>query len=497
MKTFMKKILFSAFTLLISLMSVQSQTLTLDAESGNRTTEQANCWAFGASSYSNLEFRISGNWSVRTNQLTSTNLGASWIKSPWMLPGKGNISMKTRLENDRGSTRAIVIQFVSYDADALSSSKEAKSKEFYTYNWPTPLDIKVRDLTVPVPDEIANSGKPYKIMISFIGSGGTSRAFADDVIIPGTYFSSPADNCLPKIESKDKDGDGINDNDDAYPDDKFRAFNNYLPTSSFSTLMFEDLWPAKGDYDFNDLVVDYKINRVTNASNQIVDILFTYKVKAIGAGFKNGFGVEFTGIPASAVYEVKGSNIKGNVHKFESNGLEAGTKHLTFIAFDNAINELPYAGGGVIGVNTTIGAPKQKVTEKLIILSLMKDGKPANGNALSLKELGFDQFNPFLIVNQIRGREVHLADKAPTALADPKLFNTSDDGSNEGLNRWYKSKNNFLPWALNVSMSVPYPAEKVNIQKGFPLFKDWVESNGVKNIDWYTPSHQILENLYK
>jgi len=196
------------------------------------------------------------------------------------------------------------------------------------------------------------------------------------------------------------------------------------------------------------------------------------------------------------VYEVKGSNIKGNVHKFESNGLEAGTKHLTFIAFDNAINELPYAGGGVIGVNTTIGAPKQKVTEKLIVLSLMKDGKPANGNALSLKELGFDQFNPFLIVNQIRGREVHLADKAPTALADPKLFNTSDDGSNEGLNRWYKSKNNFLPWALNVSMSVPYPAEKVNIQKGFPLFKDWVESNGVKNIDWYTPSHQILENLY-
>lgn len=32
--------------------------------------------------------------------------------------------------------------------------------------------------------------------------------------------------------------------------------------------MFEDLWPATGDYDFNDLVLDYSINRVTDASGR-------------------------------------------------------------------------------------------------------------------------------------------------------------------------------------------------------------------------------------
>ena len=493
----MKKILFASITILISLFSLEAQTIMLDAESGNRATEQANCWAFGATSYSNLEFRISGNWSVRTNQLTNSSLGACWIKSPWIEPGKGNITMKTRLENDRGTSRAVVFQFIPYDATVTSSSKEGIPTKFYTYDWAIPLDIWVKDLSVAIPDEIANSGKPYKIMVSYIGQGGTSRAFADDLVIPGTYFSSPADNCLPKVEVKDKDGDGINDEDDAYPMDKYRSFNNYLPTSSYNTLMFEDLWPALGDYDFNDLVVDYKINRVTNASNQIVDILFIYKVKATGAGFKNGFGVEFTGIPSTAVYSVTGNNIKGNIHKIEANGLEAGTKHLTFIAFDNAVTELPYAGGGVVGVNTTIGAPKQIVTEKTVTLSLMRDGIPANGTPVTIKELGFDQFNPFLIINQIRGREVHLADKSPTALADTKLFNTSDDGSNEGLNRWYKSKNNFLPWALNISMEVTYPAEKVNIQKGYPLCKAWAESNGLKNTDWYTPSNSILENLYK
>ena len=33
--------------------------------------------------------------------------------------------------------------------------------------------------------------------------------------------------------------------------------------------MFEDLWPAYGDYDFNDLVLNYKIQLYMNNKNMV------------------------------------------------------------------------------------------------------------------------------------------------------------------------------------------------------------------------------------
>ena len=60
-------------------------------------------------------------------------------------------------------------------------------------------------------------------------------------------------------DEKDKDGDGVADSQDEYPEDAERAFNNYsLGENTFGTLLFEDLWPSFGDYDLNDLVIDYK-----------------------------------------------------------------------------------------------------------------------------------------------------------------------------------------------------------------------------------------------
>ncbi len=51
----------------------------------------------------------------------------------------------------------------------------------------------------------------------------------------------------------DKDGDGIPDDEDEFPEDAERAFTaNYLGETTWKTLMFEDLWPNKGDYDLTD-----------------------------------------------------------------------------------------------------------------------------------------------------------------------------------------------------------------------------------------------------
>jgi hypothetical protein len=46
----------------------------------------------------------------------------------------------------------------------------------------------------------------------------------------------------------------------------YYLYNCHTNTTSFiyGTLAYEDLWPSKGDYDFNDLVVDYDFNIVKN-----------------------------------------------------------------------------------------------------------------------------------------------------------------------------------------------------------------------------------------
>jgi len=49
---------------------------------------------------------------------------------------------------------------------------------------------------------------------------------------------------------------------------------------------------AQGDYDFNDLVIDYEIDHILNGNNQLVNIEADWIIKAVFASFKNGFGVK-------------------------------------------------------------------------------------------------------------------------------------------------------------------------------------------------------------
>jgi LruC domain-containing protein len=65
---------------------------------------------------------------------------------------------------------------------------------------------------------------------------------------------------------------------------------HFNSTSSYSgTLAFEDLWPSTGDYDFNDLVVDYDF-KIKNNQEFVKSITATFVLKAYGASSHNGFG---------------------------------------------------------------------------------------------------------------------------------------------------------------------------------------------------------------
>ena len=80
--------------------------------------------------------------------------------------------------------------------------------------------------------------------------------------------------------------------------------------------------------------------------------------------------------------------------------------------------------------------------------------------------------------------EVHLADHAPTSLANIGLFGTGSDNSNPATGRYYKSSSN-LPWALNLPAKYDYTAEHIPVIEGYTHFAAWSQSSGGQYPDWY------------
>ncbi|MDO6439797.1 LruC domain-containing protein [Cyclobacterium sp. 1_MG-2023] len=478
----MKKLLFSFLLGLAGFQSIAQNEVENDAELGSLKDYFYTCWSLDGFSLSDdSDHVIEGEQSFIVK--ASENQGRGDMKSPWikLADGKVELEVKPTSEIEKTTVYALLLP---YD----SENKVNGESNDYVYLGYSSVVHKGNSATksVKVKFNYSNKliGELYKVYLIFIVDGDEGATSVDNLVIPGEYYSDPSADCLPKGEKKDADGDGVADDEDDYPDDKYKAYNNYLTPEGAGTLMFEDLWPATGDYDFNDLVLDYMINRITDASGEIVEVVIDLLPRAAGAGYSNGFGIEFTGISTDQVYKVVGSKIKSNsIHEFLDNGLEAGNEYATIIAFDDVDNVLTHPGGGAVGINTDPNFPMQSV-EKMQITMYIKDGGNAKGH-IQLGELKMDNFNPFLIVNQKRGVEIHLPGKTPTAHVDKSLFGTKEDNSNGDEEAYYRGKDNGLPWALNVTESIPYMMNKESITTGYQMFYKWAATGGEAYPDWY------------
>lgn len=467
------------FTVFFS--KAQTPLPTLTAESGNRSVEQANCWGFGAISYTNnSNQKITGNWSMRSNQPTSLDPNACWIKTPWIKPGSGNITFKIKFESATGATnRRIILAYCPFDNTSTSSTKEGTYVRFDSIEYVPNLPTTAQNLSFAIPSAIANNNNPFKIRISFVGTGGSTRYNIDDVFVPGTYFANPSNNCLPQSTIQDTDNDGVADTDDAYPNDATRAYNNFYPASGYGTLMFEDLWPATGDYDFNDVVLDYRYNRVTNAQNNIVEIKYTFVARATGASFKNGFAFQLDNILPSKITSVSGTKTHGaSWLDNASNGTENNQTFANVVVFDDIYKILTYTGGE--GINVQMNQTHSPEDTIQVILTFSTSA----GNTTPLSSLNHSNFNPYIIVNQVRGHEVHLPNRLPSSKMNNELFGNAQDASNASQNKYFITANN-LPWALDVAQSIPHTLSKVDFITAYLKFASWAQSNGSTNTDWY------------
>ncbi len=284
-----------------------------------------------------------------------------------------------------------------------------------------------------------------------------------------TSFYQPTDTPI------DSDGDGITDVFDEFPNDDSKAFRNHYPgENQYGTLVFEDLWPYKGDYDFNDLVIDYNFNQQTNSQNQVTALQSKIVVKAIGASYHNGFGIQLNILPED-INQVTGQRLTKSYINTNSNGTESQQSNATVIYFDDAFNNLSYPGTG-IGVNTSRNAPYVEPDTQIVNINFT--------NPLNFSKLGTPPYNPFMIIDGDRSVEVHLPNMSPTDLANKDLLGTGDDDSNSTTGEYYVS-DYYLPWAINIPVSFDYPYEKEDITEAHLQFTPWAISRGYNYMDWY------------
>ncbi|NDV80671.1 LruC domain-containing protein [Bacteroides sp. 51] len=244
-------------------------------------------------------------------------------------------------------------------------------------------------------------------------------------------------------------------------------------TSYRGRLAFEDMWPEKGDYDMNDMVIDYESKQYTAfGSYNLVKIVDTFTPIHNGAKYTNGFGYQLMGrftengkpvdrfVEASAIKSIT-IEPKEYTSKFmKGNTLEPGQSSPTIVLFDDLKDVLAK------GIQFT-------VTTEL------------SGNGV-YDRYARPPYNPFVIIEtgNGRGREVHMVNYPPTSLADMSLFGTKNDESDPEQGLYYVSSLDY-PFALLCPNGFRWPVESTPISEAYPKFSKWVESNGTQEQNWY------------
>ncbi len=242
----------------------------------------------------------------------------------------------------------------------------------------------------------------------------------------------------PVVPAPDSDGDGIGDDIDAFPLDPARAARRFYPSATeHSHLVFEDNWPKKGDFDTNDLVPRTAINtaRTTLSIRNQAPVALPPETGQSEAVFI----------------------LAPHVKDLTLTGLSWPC------GFFNTVNSCPRFAPVPLVAEIHFQPPVSKA------------------------QLGHAPYNPFIYPGWYgqRGREIHLANRPPTAKADPKLFGTEDDRSDPARGRYYLTADN-QSWGLDVpEKDWRHPAEWNAVGIAYPDFATWATSYGTTAPTWY------------
>ncbi len=290
-----------------------------------------------------------------------------------------------------------------------------------------------------------------------------------------TFYNAEATN-------GDVDGDGVIDSEDMYPYDANYAGRIDIPGGF---MMFEDLWPDKGDYDFNDLYLYISdCQFTTNSENKITHLDVYYRILKYGASLHNGLGlriIDANGSGDDITYQTidTGNMIESAIGYSLPGDWQANEQgNWTEVAngdWSHMVYKDPFANNSVILIHD--------------IANMDLDYNTGASIRIKFDPTQEQPENPipdfFLFRSSNRHHEIHLAHYPPTNGVDMALFGSGVDSSMDPEGNWYKTSDNY-PWALFFSNDswVPAPKENIPIFEAYPDFSGWVTSGGENYQNW-------------
>jgi LruC domain-containing protein len=271
----------------------------------------------------------------------------------------------------------------------------------------------------------------------------------------------------------------------------------YPGEDEYVTLAYEDRWPERGDYDFNDVVIFYRVvQTVKNGEVSRIDIegeLVNY-----GASYSNGFAVHLPGILRSNVDQDLLQVRFNSVSAPTAGVLEAGQTDAVVVISDNLKTKFT-STCGYFYLNTE---PACMGNTSVFTFEI---NIPLN-NPIDVASMPDMPLNPFIFgaenhtrndffSGQIgRDLEIHLPDKPLTDLGNSAYFGLGDDDSNPPTTTFRTSAN--LPWAAEIGNTEwKAPLEETDISSAYPEFNNFIISDGVSNEFWFdNPDfHKIVD----
>ena len=274
----------------------------------------------------------------------------------------------------------------------------------------------------------------------------------------------------------DNDADGVAEELDYDDNDPDVAFVSYFPSeSAWATFAFEDLWPWKGDYDMNDLVLGFKLTNYSNSANKVTKMDFYYIINASGSSKDLAAAFQLDKINASNIKSVEGNITTGNApFAVSSNGTETGVTLAVIPLFNKLQSIVPEQSGAFL--NTVSG--NHTVTQSRSIT--IKFNTPVESADLNINT----SFNFFIIRNELgqvnRGLEIHLPTFLPTSKADLSML------SGRQLHPFDKYKFiDGMMWGIMIPEMFEHPFEGIVVNTAYLHFTQWAVSGGTEYPDWY------------
>jgi len=284
----------------------------------------------------------------------------------------------------------------------------------------------------------------------------------------------------------DIDEDGVPDEEDEFPCDQERAYKIGYPantnnvSNSYGTIAFEDNWPYYGDFDFNDVIVNYSIEECLNSYGGVNDVWMDIYYSVDGSIHNNGFYIKLP------FQEDEVSSIScENDYFYDSDG------QIVICIFEETDDLMPYPPAYH---NTEEGSSFYEPFHFSVEMTLSGF---SSYQERSIEE--YPPYNPFLIIDQDISREIHLTNYPPTDRASTLLFGTVDDASYPASGIYYVTSSG-LTWGLHIPELYNHPYEDVQIIDAYPNIVEWITSGGENCRDWFIYPEQgyvypFIENV--